>query len=135
PLVGQIKAAGKTIPVLEKEFTKRLSKNYKTPPQVTITLSSIREGTGSQVFITGEVNKPGNYPLMPGMSVMQAITMSGGFGKFAAKSRIQIHRRVGGNEQVLLFDYSDFLSGKNGASDIILQPGDVIVVPERGLFF
>jgi polysaccharide export outer membrane protein len=72
---------------------------------------------------------------MPGMSVMQAITMSGGLGKFAAKSRIQIHRRVGGNEQVLLFDYSDFLSGKNGASDIILQPGDVIVVPERGLFF
>jgi polysaccharide export outer membrane protein len=135
PLIGQIKAAGKTISVLEKEFAKRLSKNYKTPPQVTITLSSIREGTGSQVFITGEVNKPGNYPLTPGMSVMQAITMSGGFGKFAAKSRVQIHRRVGGSEQVLLFDYSDFLSGKGPGSDIVLQPGDVIVVPERGLFF
>ena len=81
PLVGQVKAAGKTIPALEKELSKRLSKNYQTPPQVTITLSAVREGTGSQVFITGEVNKPGPYPLMPGMSVMQAITMSGGFGQ------------------------------------------------------
>jgi polysaccharide export outer membrane protein len=69
------------------------------------------------------------------MSVMQAITMSGGFGKFAAKSRVQIHRHAGGSEQVLLFDYSDFLSGKSPGSDIVLQPGDVIVVPERGLFF
>ena len=135
PLVGQVKAAGKTIPALEKELSKRLSKNYQTPPQVTITLSAVREGTGSQVFITGEVNKPGPYPLMPGMSVMQAITMSGGFGKFAAKSRVQIHRKIGANEQVLLFDYSDFLSGSNPASDIVLQAGDVIVVPERGLFF
>jgi polysaccharide biosynthesis/export protein len=135
PLIGQIKAAGKTIPALEKEFSKRLSKNYKTPPQVTITLTSVREGSGSQVFITGEVNKPGPYPLTPGLSVMQAITMSGGFGRFAAKSRVQIHRRVGGAEQVLLFDYSDFLSGNNPASDVVLQAGDVIVVPERGLFF
>jgi polysaccharide export outer membrane protein len=135
PLIGQVKAGGKTIPVLEKEFSKRLSKNYKTPPQVTITLSALREGGGAQVFITGEVNRPGPYPITPGMSVMQAIAMSGGFGRFAAKSRIQIHRRVGGNEQMFLFDYSDFASGRNPASDIVLQAGDVIVVPERGLFF
>ena len=135
PLIGQVKAAGKTIPTLEKEFSKRLSKNYQTAPQVTITLSAVREGMGSQVFITGEVNKPGPIPLMPGMSVMQAIAMSGGLGRFAAKSRIQIHRRVRGAEQVFLFDYSDFLSGSNPASDIVLEPGDVIVVPERGLFY
>ena len=135
PLIGQVKAAGKTIPTLEKEFSKRLSKNYQTPPQVTITLSAVREGSGSLVYITGEVNKPGPYPLTPGMSVMQAIAMSGGLGRFAAKSRIQIHRRVRGAEQVFLFDYGDFLSGSNPASDIVLEPGDVIVVPERGLFF
>ena len=54
-----------------------------------------------------------------------------GSGKFAAKGRVQIHRR----EQVFLFDYSDFESGVNTAGNIPLQPGDVIVVPERGLFY
>ena len=134
PLVGQIRAAGMTIPALEKELSKRLRKNYQTEPQVTVTLSEVKEGAGSQVFITGEVNRPGPYAIQPGTSVMQAIALSGGLGKFAAKSRIQIHRKVAGSEQVLLFNYSDFESGKNLEGDIPLQAGDVIVVPERGLF-
>jgi len=65
---------------------------------------------------------------------MQAIALSGGLGKFASKSRIQIHRNVGGREEVFVFNYSDFLSGKNLESNIPLKPGDLIVVPERGLF-
>jgi polysaccharide biosynthesis/export protein len=133
PLVGHIRAAGMTIPALEKELAKRLRKNYQTEPQITVTLSEAKEGAGDQVFITGEVNRPGNYSITPGTSVMQAIALSGGLGKFAAKNRIQIHRKVGGSEQVLLFNYSDFESGNPGA-DIPLQAGDVIVVPERGLF-
>ena len=134
PLVGHIHAAGMTIQALEKELAKRLRKNYQTPPQVTVMLSAITESPSSQIFVTGQVNKPGPYAITPGMSVMQAIAMSGGLGKFAAKSRIQIHRRTGGDEQVLLFNYSDFESGQNLGGDITLQPGDVIVVPERGLF-
>jgi polysaccharide export outer membrane protein len=134
PLAGYIRAAGLTIPGLEKELSNRLRKNFKTDPQVSVTLADVGEGTGSQIFITGEVNKPGNYTFNPGTSVMQAIALSGGLSKFAAKSRIQIHRRVAGSEQVLLFNYSDFESGKNLGGNIILQPGDVIVVPERGLF-
>ena len=135
PLVGHIRAAGMTIQALEKVLSKRLSKNYQTPPQVTVTLSQVTEGGLSQIFVTGQVNKPGPYPATAGMSVMQAIALSGGLGKFAAKSRIQIHRNVGGSEQVLLFNYSDFESGKNLQGNVTLQPGDVIVVPERGLFY
>jgi polysaccharide biosynthesis/export protein len=134
PLVGHIRAAGMTVPALEKELSKRLRKNYQTEPQVTVTLSEVKEGAGSQVFITGEVNRPGPYSIQPGTSVMQAIVLAGGLGKFAAKSRIQIHRKVAGSEQVLLFNYSDFESGNNLGGDIPLQAGDVIVVPERGLF-
>ena len=130
PLAGHFKAAGKTLQALEKEFSKRLSKNYLTPPQVTVMLSSTGQNPASQVFIMGEVNRPGPIPISPGMSVMQAIALSGGFGKFAAKGRIQIHRQ----DQVFLFDYSDFESGRNLQGNIPLQPGDVIVVPERGLF-
>ena len=134
PLVGHIRAAGMTVQALESLLSKQLRKNYQTDPQVTVTLSEVGLGTGSQVFITGEVNKPGPVSITTGTSVMQAIAMSGGLGRFAAKSRIQIHRKVAGSEQVLLFNYSDFESGKNLEGNIALQPGDVIVVPERGLF-
>jgi polysaccharide export outer membrane protein len=131
PLVGHIRAAGMTLQALEKALSNRLKKNYKTAPQVTVMLAEVTTGISSQVFVTGQVNKPGTLPITSGMTVMQAIAASGGFGKFAAKSRIQIHRR----EQVFLFDYSDFESGRNPATNIPLQPGDVIVVPERGLFY
>jgi polysaccharide export outer membrane protein len=136
PLAGHIRAAGLTLPALEKELAKRLRKNYQTTPQVTVSLSEVGTSTGSQVFITGEVNRPGPYSIQPGTSVMQAIVLAGGLGRFAAKTRIQIHRKVaGGEEQVLLFNYRDFESGTNPNADIPLQAGDVIVVPERGLFF
>ena len=137
PLAGYIRAAGLTIPALEKELTNRLRKNYKTDPKLSVTLADVGEGTASassEIFITGEVNKPGNYAITPGMNIMQAIALSGGLGKFASKSKIQIHRRVHGTEQVFLFNYGDFESGKNLAGNIVVQPGDVIVVPERGLF-
>ena len=139
PLVGHIRAAGMTIQALESLLSKRLMKNYSTDPGVTVILSEVNASneskiTGAEVFITGEVNKPGPVSITPGMNLMQAITLSGGFGRFAAKSRIQIHRKVAGSEQVLLFNYSDFESGKNLQGNITLRPGDVIVVPERGLF-
>ena len=116
PLAGHFQAAGKTMQALEKEFSKRLSKNYLSPPQVTVMLSATGQSPSSQVFIMGEVNKPGPVPISPGMNVMQAIALSGGFGKFAAKSRIQIHRQ----DQVFLFDYSDFESGRNLQGNIPL---------------
>jgi polysaccharide export outer membrane protein len=134
PLAGHIKASGLTTEALEKTLAKRLSKNYQTPPQVTVMLSGTNENSESKIYVTGEVNKPGPYPASPGTSVMQAIALSGGLGRFAATSRIQIHRRVAGKDQVFLFDYDAFQSGTNPEGDIPLQAGDVIVVPEKGLF-
>ena len=134
PLVGHIRAAGLTVQGLETTLSKRLSKNYNSPPQVTVMLAEVTTGGASQVFVTGQVNNPGTFPMTSGMTVVQAIALSGGLGKFAAKSRIQIHRKMSGSEKVIVFDYSDFESGENLAGNIPLKPGDVIVVPERGLF-
>jgi polysaccharide biosynthesis/export protein len=134
PLAGHLRAAGLTAEGLENALTQRLNKNYKSKVDVTVTLSQVSEGFEGRVFVTGEVNKPGTYPLTPGTNVMQAIALAGGLGRFAAESRIQIHRTVGGQEQVYEFDYDDYASGRNLEGNIPLQSGDVIIVPERGLF-
>ena len=133
-LLGILKPSGLTAEQLEKTLAKKLSKNYQTPPQVTVMLSGTNENSENKIYVTGEVNRPGPYPMSPGTSVMQALALSGGLGRFAATSRIQIHRRTAGKDEVFLFDYDAFESGKNLEGDIPLQPGDVIVVPEKGLF-
>lgn len=134
PLAGHMRAAGLTAEALEMSLTKRLSKNYKSKLDVTVTLAEVRFGSEGRIYITGQVNKPGPYPITPGTHIMQAIALSGGLGRFAAGSRIQIHRRIAGEERVFVFDYDAFASGKKLEGNIPLEPGDVIVVPERGLF-
>jgi polysaccharide biosynthesis/export protein len=136
PLAGHIRAAGMTTQALESLLSEQLRPNYKTDPEVTVTLSGANAViTGSQVFVTGEVQKPGPVFIKTGTSVVQVIALSGGLSKFAAKSRIQVHRRVAGTERVFVFNYSDFESGTNLQGNIALRPGDVILVPERGLFY
>lgn len=135
PLVGHIQAGGLTPQALENTLKKKLQPNYQTPLNVTVSLVSVtKEDTDSRIFVTGEVNRPGTYPLQPGTNVLQAIALSGGLAPFAAKSRIQIHRQVNGVQEVYVFNYSAFESGKNLDGNIDLRPGDVVVVPERGIF-
>ncbi|MET0706241.1 MAG: polysaccharide export protein, partial [Tardiphaga sp.] len=66
--------------------------------------------------------------------VLQGIALAGGLQQFAAKRRIQVRRKVGGLEQLFVFDYDAFEAGYNLSGNISLRPNDVIVVPERGLF-
>jgi len=134
PLAGHIRAGGLTAEALENALTRRLSKNYKGKLDITVTLVQVNQSFESRIFVTGEVNKPGPYPRAPGTNVMQAITLAGGLGRFAAGGRVQIHRNVGGQEQVYEFDYDDYASGRNREENIPLRAGDVIIVPERGLF-
>ena len=80
------------------------------------------------------MNKPGPYLLRSGTSVVQAIAMSGGLGQFAARKRIQVRRKVNGAESTMLFDYAAFEAGRDGAGNVDLQPGDVIIVPEKSFW-
>jgi polysaccharide export outer membrane protein len=65
---------------------------------------------------------------------MQAIAQAGGFSPFAAKRRIQVRRKINGEESIFVFNYDDFFSGTNLADNVGLRAGDVVIVPEKGLF-
>jgi polysaccharide export outer membrane protein len=138
PLAGHIKAAGITAQALENLIRARLQKNYTERVNVTVSLAAVNptEAADSRprVYISGEVLKPGPYPAKPAITIAQAIALAGGLSPFAAARRIQVHRKIDGTDRVLTFDYKAFQSGTEPADNFALQSGDVIIVPERGLF-
>ncbi len=113
----------------------RLKPNYNDRLDITVALLSNDkdEDRKPRVFVTGEVLKPGPYFIVTNTSLMQAISLAGGLGPFAAKRRIQVHRKIGGAESVFVFDYAAFIAGTDLSGNVDMQAGDVIVVPERGL--
>src|SRR6185312_498661 len=137
PLAGRIQAQGLTPVALEKALKSKLKDKYTTNPDITVALvasSKTEDEQKPRFFVTGEVSKPGPYLLTQGTSVMQAIAISGGLGPFAARPRIQIRRKVNGVDYTLLFDYSAFEKGDAVNGDVELQPGDVVLVPQKGFF-
>jgi polysaccharide export outer membrane protein len=138
PLAGHIKAAGITAQALENLIRARLQKNYTERVNVTVSLAAVNptEAADSRprVYISGEVLKPGPYPAKPPITIAQAIALAGGLSPFAAPKRIQVHRKVQGTDTVMTFDYKAFQSGTEPANNFPLLSGDVIIVPERGLF-
>ena len=140
PLAGHIRAGGLTPQGLEDALKDRLKKNYAGELDITVSLAEVtkekapdEDETKSRVFITGEVQKPGAYVLRPGTDLMQALAQAGGLGNFAAGRRIQIHRKVRGQDTIFLFDYRAYESGSGQTENINLRAGDVVIVPERGL--
>lgn len=137
PLAGHIRAAGLTTEQLESILRTKLQNNFATDRlDISVALASRREDDDlkPRIYVTGEILKPGYFPITNRLSVMQAIAMAGGFGPFAAKGRVQVRRKINGSESVLFFDYNAFESGTKLSGNIDLKGGDVIVVPERGLF-
>src|SRR6478609_2783181 len=139
PLAGQIRAAGLTPADLERVLKQRLRGRFTEEPDVTVSLvglasKQIEDDLKPKFFITGEVLRPGPFVLRTKLNVVQAIAVAGGFSPFAAKKRIQVRRRMDGVESLFVFNYDDFFSGRNFDDNINLRPGDVIIVPERGIF-
>jgi polysaccharide export outer membrane protein len=138
PLAGHIRAAGRTPQAVESILKSRLRKKYTGELDITVTLGSVDKEELDQakpvIYVTGEVLKPGPYRLRPRTTVVQAIAQAGGLGVFAARERIQVHRQFGGVDSIFLFDYNGFESGRIATDNINLRSGDVIIVPERGLF-
>jgi len=90
---------------------------------------SVTEINSRRVYVTGEVTRTGAFPLLPNMTVLQALSSSGGFTAFAKLKNIYVLRVEEGKQVKHPFNYKDVVSGKNQAQNILLQPGDVIVVP------
>jgi polysaccharide export outer membrane protein len=123
PLLHDVQAAGLTAMQLAVNIRDGLTK-YLNSPQVTVTVTQINS---RRVFVTGEVNKSGALPLLPGMTVLQALASSGGFTQFAKEKGIYILRTENGKQVKLPYNYKDVLKGTK--EDVPLQAGDVIVVP------
>ncbi len=125
PLLNDVQAAGLTPLQLSLLITESLRK-FLTEPQVTIIVTQINS---RRVYLLGEVARPGAYPLLPNMTVLQALSSGGGFTNFAKQSKIYVLRTENGKSMKYPFDYKGVLSGKRPQDNIVLQPGDTIVVP------
>jgi polysaccharide export outer membrane protein len=130
PLIGDIRASGLTADQLAERIAKRLSE-FKENPAVTV---SVKEVNSYNVFVLGEVAKPGKYQLKSYTTILQAISMAGGFTPFASKSRLQVVRHLsngdgGWREVRLTVPYSDLLAGRGDPDNFIVKAGDTIVVP------
>jgi polysaccharide biosynthesis/export protein len=125
PLVGDVEASGLTTMELKQLLTDKLQ-GYVDSPEVTI---SVVESNSKYFFIIGKVNAPGTYNLTPGMTVLQALSVAGGFAQWAHKDGVRIIRKSGGEETIFTFDYDKVISGKQLNQNILLEPHDTIVVP------
>lgn len=125
PLLNDVQAAGLTSVQLAGMIRDGLTK-YITSPQVTVTIMEINS---RRVYCTGEVMKPGAMPLLPNMTALQAISSCGGFTQFARIKNIYILRLEDGKQVQHPFNYRDVVKGKKPEDNIVLRPGDVIVVP------
>jgi polysaccharide export outer membrane protein len=125
PLLGDVQAAGLTGLQLADSL-RDAYKKYINSPQVTVTVTDINS---RRVYVTGEVAHPGALPLSPNMTALQALTSSGGFTQFARTKNIYILRTEDGKQVKHAFNYKDVINGKKPEDNILLQPGDTIVVP------
>jgi len=125
PLIGEIQAAGKTVNDLREEITKRLEKFV---PDAAVSVTVLK--TGSQrIYVLGKVTKPGEFPVGRSVDVLQALSMAGGLTPFADANGIRIMRRDGDRQVVLPFEYGRVTRGEKLEQNVLLRPGDVVVVP------
>jgi polysaccharide export outer membrane protein len=125
PLIGEIKAAGRTVPQLKEEITKKISP-YAPDPTVSI---EVRQVNSMLVYVIGRVNAPGRFSLNTNVNVLQALTMAGGLNPFAKRDKIKIFRQEGGKTTIFRFKYDEVTEGTELEQNIILKKGDLIVVP------
>jgi polysaccharide export outer membrane protein len=124
PLLNDVAAAGLTPMQLAASITEKLKK-YIADPRVTVVVTAMNS---RRVFVTGEVTRPGAMPLLPNMTVLQAIS-SAGFTQFANVKKIYLLRTENGRQVKLPFNYKEVVKGDHPEQNIKLRPGDTIVVP------
>ena len=130
PLIGSIQAKGLTINQLQDNIKSKISHFI---PDASVTIM-VKAPLGHTVNVIGQVGKPGEIIMQGKMSVMQALSQAGGLTQFADEDDIIVLRGEEKNKKSLPFPYDDISRGRDLDKDIVLLPGDVIVVPTAGLF-
>ena len=124
PLINDVKAVGKT-PAQLRSVLEEKYKEFLTNPFVTIRIEKI---ISSQVYVIGQIKKPGVYPFTGSDTVLQLVTLAGGLTIFAKRADIRVVRRNGKKVTEYIVDYDAILKG-DFQQDIMLRPGDRIIVP------
>jgi polysaccharide export outer membrane protein len=125
PLCGKVQLKGLSSSGTADAITQCLAKGYVKNPQVSVL---IREYNSQKIFVFGEVQKPGTFQFDQEMTVVQAITLAGGFTKTAAKNNTNVTRTVDGKEVKIRVPVEDIGVGRE--RNFVLQPGDIVFVPE-----
>lgn len=125
PVVGELAAAGLTPEELQKQILVASAK-YLTDPNVTVIVRTINS---RKIFVTGRVTAPGTHLLKGPLTAMQAIALAGGLTEYADAKNISILRTEYGQVRSLRFNYKDVARGKKLEQNILLRPGDTVVVP------
>jgi len=125
PLIQDIQAEGLTVLQLRDEITRRFDKHVNVP-KVTIIVSQINS---YKVNVLGRVMRPGVYPITGNTTLLEAISMAGGFSEWANKRKITVITHQGGKEKKIRVNYKKIASGKDPSQNIILKRGDTIIVP------
>ena len=125
PLLNDVQAAGLTATQLGEQISAKLKK-YIDEPRVTVVVTQVNS---RRYFVLGEVGRAGSFSLLPNMTVLQALSSAGGFSQFANQKNIYILRVENGKQSKLPFNYREVIKGRNTEQNILLKPGDTIVVP------
>ncbi len=125
PLLGEVRAAGKTTGELSNELAERY-RQYLENPVITV---SVIQPNSWKFYVVGQVTRPGEYSLPRGITVVQAISTAGGFTEWANERGLVLIRQAGGQQQHLRIDYRKLVSGARPQDNCVLLPGDTIVVP------
>ncbi len=126
PLIDEVQAAGLTPLQLKENLTKKLLEFVDTP-LVTV---MVREARSFKVYVSGQVARPGVFPLAGETTILQIITLAGGFTEWANQRKILLIRREKGQESRMTINYKNIISGKDINANIILKSGDTIIVPD-----
>jgi len=124
PLINEVQVVGLTTGQLRKTLEEKY-KEYTTDPFVTIRVEGI---ASSEVFLLGQVGRPGAFPLTGNESILQLLTRAGGLSLFADRSNIRVVRRDGDRVTEYVIDYDAIIKG-DLKQDVLLRPGDRIIVP------
>ena len=125
PLVGSISVINKTSQQVEAEITEALS-DYIPGPEVSVVITNTE---GNRVYVLGKVRSPGLIVMNGPMTVVQALSLSGGLDTFADENSIRVLRWSGSGQVPLEVRYNDILSAKNLSTNHLLKAGDTIIVP------
>jgi polysaccharide biosynthesis/export protein len=124
-LAGDMAAAGLTTEQLRTELEGRVR---KLVPGAVVTVS-VKAPNGNRVFVIGKVMRPGDFPLLRPIDVLQAISMAGGLTPFANGNGVRVLHRDGAHQGSVRFRYGDVAKGRHLEQNILLQSGDTVIVP------